>query len=205
MVSDRVIQNVGGWFLMIAGFICAIVLCFHPDEFVPGSVLDHAWVPVHLSLLVAFTLSVFGVTGVYNYLRNDNIGQNEITYVIAMLGSIWSVGLVVIEGFVLPGIASVSEKQVPLMQMMANGTSLEHLQPFFLLAILTWIFGWLLVGISLLKSNKTQKYIGMLVIVGAICVSIPTHFAGGLAAPLHILFSIIFGLSWILLGNRMRN
>lgn len=197
-------QNTGGISLMIAGLISAIALCFHPDEFIPGSVLLNSWKPVHLALLVAFTLSVFGIVGIFSFLKDEVSLFNNAAYFFGLIGCTWSVSLVVIELFVLPGIASHDGTIVPLMNMMDPGTSLETLQQFFFGVISIWILGWILVGVSLLRSNKLPKYTGSIVIVASICIAVPTHFAGGLSGILHILFSLLFGGSWILLGNSIR-
>ena len=44
---SKVMNKIAAYSMMIAGLAAAIALCFHPDEFVPGSVLLAAWKPVH--------------------------------------------------------------------------------------------------------------------------------------------------------------
>src|SRR3954465_6580078 len=95
-------QNIGGISLMIAGLIAGIALCFHPDEFIPGSVLLNSWKPVHLALLVAFTLSVLGIVGIFSFLKDEVSLFNNVAYIFGLIGCTWSVSLVVIELFVLP-------------------------------------------------------------------------------------------------------
>src|SRR6266850_2432602 len=202
--NSQTLQTTGGFSLIIAGLISAVALSFHPDEFIPGSVLLDSWKAVHVALLLAFTLSVIGVVGVFVFLKDEVSLLNRAAYLVGMTGCVWSVALVVIEIFVLPGIAAQAVVQIPLMDMMASGTSLEKLQPFFFSAVMVWILGWILIGISLMRSKRLPKYIGVLVVIASISIAVPTHFAGGFSTILHVLFSLLFGGSWFLLGNSIR-
>lgn len=197
------LAKIGGYSLIIAGLVSSIALCFHPDEFIPGSVLLDSWRPVHLALLFAFTISVFGVVGIFSSLNEKPNVLGIIAYTLGVIGCGWSAAVVVLEVFVLPVLASQSPQQVPLMDMMGSTTPFALLGKFFMSAVMIWIFAWVLIGIVLLRSPIFRKYIGILIIVASFAIAIPTHFAGGLSTPLHIIVSLLFGISWIVLGMRL--
>ncbi|MDI1233917.1 MAG: hypothetical protein PSX81_06530 [bacterium] len=197
-------QSIGGFCLILSGFIAAVALSFHPSKFIPGSALADLWSPTHLALLIAFTLSVIGMTGVYSFLKDEVTLFNRIAYIFGMIGSIWSVTIVVIEVFVLPAIPADSTHLMPLMDMTLLGESLNKLKVFFFCAVSFWLLGWILTGIALVMSNKLPAYIGYFLIGACIGLGILTLFTNGEFEMLHIVFGLIFGTSWILLGNSIR-
>lgn len=190
----------GGYSLIIAGIVSAIALCFHPDEFLPGSVLLSLWRPVHLALLFAFTISIFGVAGIFSTLTGKPNVLGVIAYLLGIIGCAWSAAVVVLEVFVLPAVASQATEQIPLMEMMSPATPFALLGKFFMSAVMIWIFAWVLIGIVLIRSDLFKRYVGILIIAASVAIAVPTHFAGGLSAPLHIVVSLLFGISWIVLG-----
>ena len=199
----NVLKTIGGYSLMIAGFVAAIALCFHPDEFVPGSVLLSAWRPVHLALLVAFTISIFGVVGVFTAMAGKPTGLGIAAFILGVIGSAWSAAIVVLEVFVLPPLAAQSEQQVPLMEMMGPTTPFHALGVYFMSAVMIWILAWVLIGVVLIRSHLFKKQVGILIIAASVAIAVPTHFAGDLNMPLHIIVSLLFGGSWIILGNAL--
>jgi len=195
------LRKSGGNQLMLAGGIAAIALCFHPDEFIPGSVLLSSWRPVHLALLLSFTISIFGVVGIFNSLSGKPNLLSMIAYTLGIIGCAWSAAVVVLEVFVLPVLASQATQQVPLMDMMAPTTAFNLTGKFFMSAVMIWIVAWILIGIVLLRNTQFKKYVGWLIIIASVAIAVPTHFAGGLSGVLHILVSLLFGISWMILGN----
>lgn len=200
---QNALKTIGGYSLMTAGLISAIALCFHPDEFIPGSVLLSLWRPVHLALLFAFTISIFGVIGLFNTLTGKPNVLGVIAFGLGVIGCAWSAAVVVLEVFVLPSLASQAGTQVPLMEMMSPTTPFHALGIFFMSAIMIWIFAWVLIGVVLLRNNLFKRYVGILIIVASVAIAIPTHFAGGLSGILHIIVSLLFGVAWIILGNAL--
>lgn len=200
---QNALKTIGGYSLMTAGLISAIALCFHPDEFIPGSVLLSLWRPVHLALLFAFTISIFGVIGLFNTLTGKPNVLGVIAFGLGVIGCAWSAAVVVLEVFVLPSLASQAGTQVPLMEMMSPTTPFHALGIFFMSAIMIWIFAWVLIGVVLLRNNLFKRYVGILIIVASVAIAIPTHFAGGLSGILHIIVSLLFGAAWIILGNAL--
>ncbi len=197
------LKTFGGYCLIISGLVSAIALCFHPDEFNPGSVLLDSWIWVHLALLFAFTISIFGVVGLFSTLIEKTHLLGMVAFILGVIGCAGSAAVVVLEVFVFPPLASQSTNQVPLMEMMSPTTPFHTLGVFFMSAVMTWIFAWVLIGIVLLRSNLFQRNVGILIIVASIAIAVPTHFAGGFSGILHIIFSLLFGASWVILGNAL--
>ena len=200
---QNLLKTIGGYSLIIAGLVAAIALCFHPDEFVPGSILLSSWRPVHLAMLFAFTISILGVAGLFSTLTGKPNALGVIAFISGVIGCAWSAAVVVLEVFVLPSLAAQADQQVPLMEMMGPGTPYRALQVFFMSAIMIWIFAWILIGIVLIRSNLFKRHVGILIIAASIAIAIPTHFAGGLSGALHIVVSLLFGISWVILGNAL--
>lgn len=198
---QNLLKTIGGYSLIIAGLVAAVALCFHPDEFIPGSILSNLWRPIHLALLFAFTISIFGVVGLFSALTGKPNGLGAIAFILGVIGCAWSVAVVVLEVFVLPSLAITAARQVPLMEMMGPGTPFRALQVFFMSAVMTWIFAWILIGVVILRNPLFKRHVGILIIAASIGIAIPTHFAGGLSVALHIVVSLLFGAAWITLGN----
>lgn len=200
---NKTFQSLGGFCMITAGILAGIAMGFRPDIKVPGSVLLASWYPVHLALLMAFTLSVPGIIGIFSYLKNETGVVNQLAYIMGLVGAVWSVAIVVIEMFVLPGIAAREEIQMPMMDMMAIGSSLETLKPFFFAAYFVWIGGWVLIGFSLAMSHKLPTYIGVMLIVSVLLMSALT-MAGFNSGMVHIVMGLLLGASWVLIGNSIR-
>lgn len=194
-------QSIGGCCLIIAGFTTAVALSFHPSKFIPGSVLSDLWSPVHLALLLAFTLSAIGMVGIYSFLKDEANLFNCIAYIIGIVGSIWSVAIVIIEVFVLADLPTDSAMEMPLMDIRLLGTTLNKMQVFFYTAVFCWLWGWTMTGFALVKSPKLPPYIGYIMICACTGIAVMTIFTGGASQMLHIVFSLFFGISWVLLGN----
>jgi hypothetical protein len=201
---NRTFQGLGGISLILAGCLAGIALSFRPDASVPGNILLASWYPVHIALLIAFSLSVLGIIGIFSFLKHEVTFLNQVAYVVGMIGSIWSVSIVVIEIYVLPGIAAKEQIQMPMMDMMALGSSLEALKPFFFAAVIVWVLGWVLIGVSLIMSNKLPKYVGFMMIGSILLMSVVPMAVGTVSSMLHMIFALVFGASWVLLGNSIR-
>ena len=85
--------------------------------------------------------------------------------------------------------------------MMSPTTPFHALGVFFMSAIMIWIFAWVLIGVVILRSHLFKRHIGILIIAASVAIAVPTHFAGGLSGILQIVVSLLFGVSWIVLGN----
>ncbi len=197
-------QSIGGFCLIAAGFIAGVGLSLHPSQFIPGNALDDLWSPAYFALLIAFTLSVIGMVGIYSFLKDEVSIFNRMAYVIGMIGSVLSVTIIIVEVFVLPGMSSHSTGQLPLMDLTLLGESLNKLKVFFYFAVAIWLLGWVLTGIALVMSKKLPTYIGFVLIAACIGLGILTLFTNGGFEMLHIIIGLFFGASWILLGNSIR-
>jgi hypothetical protein len=201
---NRTFQGLGGFSLITAGILAGIALSFRPDASVPGNILLASWYPVHIALLIGFSLSVLGIIGIFSFLKHEVNLLNQVAYVVGMIGSVWSVSIIVIEIFVLPGIYAKEKIEMPMMDMMAIGTSLEALKPFFFAAMSVWVLGWVLIGISLVMSDKLPKYVGYMMIASILLMAVVPLVVGSVSSLLHMIFALIFGASWVLLGNCIR-
>ncbi len=201
---NRIFQGLGGFSLIAAGILAGVALSFRPDASVPGNLLLASWYPVHIALLISFSLSVLGIVGIFSYLKHELTLLNQVAYFVGLIGSVWSVAIVVIEIYVLPGIASREQIQMPMMDMMAIGTSLEALQPFFFSALIVWVLGWVLIGFALVMSNKLPKYVGFMMIGSILLMYVVPMMVGSLSSMLYMVFALIFGASWVLIGNCIR-
>ncbi len=196
-------QSIGGLCLIVAGVIAGVALSFHPTTFIPGSAIDNLWSPVHLALLIAFTLSVIGLVGVYSFLKDEVTTLNKAGFIIGMIGSIWSVCVIIIEVFSLQQLGH-DTSIMPLGNVTLLGQSLNKLRVFFYVAVSLWLSGWILMGISLVMSDKLPVYIGYTLIGSCVGFGAIIGFTDGGFEMLHIILSLCFGASWVLLGNAIR-
>lgn len=194
----------GGSCLIVAGAIAAVALSFHPSQFIPGSAANDLWSPVHLALLIAFTLSVIGQVGVFSFLKDEVTVLNMAASMIGLVGSIWSVSVIIIEVFSIQQSGYEATLSMPLGDVPLLGHALNKLSIFFFVAVSLWLTGWMMTGIALVMSKKLPAYIGYILIASCLGFGIVIGFTDGGFEMLHIVLSLCLGISWLLLGNYIR-
>lgn len=199
-VETAVLVRSGAIALMAAGVLGGVALCFHPDEFVPGCLQTAAWKPVHGALLVAFLLSVPGVLAIH-LAQADKAGRlGRWGFRLAFVGSILSVSLVVCEAFVLPVIDASRPHPDALMVLLDPAGPLGALGMLFFSVVPVWIFGYVLLGIAVVRAGVLPRASGWLLGGASLLTAVPVHFLGGLGPAVHLLSGISLGAAWAWLG-----
>jgi hypothetical protein len=187
-----------GLLLAVAGAIAAVALVFHPDELHPGGITDPRWVPVHLALLVSFTLSVPGVVGLWSSQRRALPGWGHWAFLLALVGCTLSVAMVAIEAFALPVAAAHDPR--PMMDLLAPDGPYAGAGLLFGIGFLAWIPGWVAAGIATARSGVFPPAVGIALALGAVGVAVPIHFVGGVGLGAHALAGFGFGAAWLVAG-----
>ena len=187
-----------GILLAVAGAIAAIALVFHPDELHPGGIADPRWIPVHLALLVSFTLSVPGVVGLWQSQHRALPGWGHAAFLLALVGCVLSVAMVTIEAFALP-VAAANDPR-PMMDLLSPDGPYAGAGVLFGIGFLAWIPGWVAAGIATARSGVFPPAVGIALAVSAVGVAVPVHFIGGIGLGAHALAGFGFGAAWLVAG-----
>jgi hypothetical protein len=194
------LMRAGAFALMGAGALAGIAICFHPDEMVAGCLQSAAWRPVHLALLVGFLLSVPGVLSIHLAQRDRAGALGGWAFGLAFIGSILSVSLVVCEAFVLPVIDAARPHPEALMTLLDPKGPLGALGTFFFSVVPVWIFGYVLVGVSVVRARVPPPGCGWLLVAASLLSAVPVHFLGGAGPFVHLLSGASLGAAWMWLG-----
>ncbi|MBM4365830.1 MAG: hypothetical protein FJ102_06410 [Deltaproteobacteria bacterium] len=184
--------------LALAGLIAAIAMPFHPNELAEGALLDSRWLPVHVGLLVAFTLSIPGLLGLWLVQRPLLARWGHGAFFLALVGCGLSVGMVALEVGAFPGIARTDPR--PLMALMGPETPYWPSGLLFGTGFLTWIPGWMAVGVATATAGAFPRPLGVAITVCSAAVAVPIHFVGGGGEFLHALTGGAFGAAWLAAG-----
>ena len=159
----------GGVSLLVAGIANALFwLPVIPIGTFAGAAasLSPLWVPSQLLHTLAATLALFGLVGLYARL-GDQIRRLELTgFVLALFGTGFYLADAVLALVVFP-IAATSAPSL----IAADGAL--NMSPAYTAFGVTFVVGYILFGIALLRASALPRVATLLLIVGAILANLP--------------------------------
>jgi hypothetical protein len=183
----------GGLSLLVAGIANALFwLLVIPIGTFAGAAasLSPLWVPSQLLHTLAATLALFGLVGLYARL-GDQIRRLELTgFVLALFGTGFYLADAVLALVVFP-IAATSAPSL----IAADGAL--NMSPAYTVFGVTFVVGYILFGIALLRASALPRVATLLLIVGAILANLPPGLV-----PMLILIAggVVWGIGATWLG-----
>lgn len=144
--------------------------------------LNPLWVPSQFLHTLAALLALFGLVGLYARQAKGNGWLGLLGFVLALFGTGFYLADAVIGLVVLPILATSAPTLVA-----ADGAL--NMSPAYIVFAVTFMVGYILFGIALLRENSLPRAATLLLIVGAILVSLPVGLV-----PMLIL--IVGGVLW---------
>jgi len=168
-MSTQTLIRWSGLALVIGGLIQIVVGFLHPDDNVPGSLLNPMYVTVHLIAAVGFMAMAFGLIGLY--LRQVESGGklNFIAFLVAFVGTVLTVGFVIDEAFFLVDLAQRNPAVQILNDFAPNATpAVQGYVPVLLGGLLIYLLGYILTGIVTFRAGVLPRWVGALIGIGVV-------------------------------------
>jgi hypothetical protein len=186
------ITRVSGILLLVGGVLVAISWSFHPLDPDPHTMQSTRWLVVHGLAGIGLALTVPGLLGLYNRLAAESGVGGLIGFILAAVGTALMAGTILfIEVGTLPLIATLPNAEEVL------NTFPPAFMAVFGVTLLTFILGYILLGIVTWRSAVLPRTAGLLLLVGA-----PLFAAPAPPTPIIVntIGAILFGLGYAWLG-----
>jgi len=157
----------------------------------PAMVQNPAWIPVNIFLLIATLLLIPGLIGLYLRLSEKTGTLGIMAFYITLLAVIWYACIQFYETFFWPVIAAESQT---LFQAVGFSPTNKLVFIQFMLSGVTWLIGFILLGIFTYRSNVIKKWAIFFYTIGAVLFGI------GMAFPIRTLGLILFCIGMIKYG-----
>ena len=124
---------------------------------------NNIWIILNSGLFISIFFIVVGFIGVF-ILLNNNKNYSIIGFILLLLGLFWFGSIQYYETLIYPIAAKYS---VDVFNQIGMNMKNNLLMIAFLLSGIPWFLGFLIFGISMIKSKIFNKYIVILLIIGA--------------------------------------
>lgn len=192
-MSPSTLIRASGLATLVGGAFFALFPLLHPDHSVAGYT-SAAWVPVHMLPNVGAILVLFGLVGllVRQLERAGLFGV--VAFVVAFVGTASFVMGAMIEAFIIPFVGLQSPDG-------AEGPPPPGVGEAFLVIMLLFALGHLLLGIATYRARVLARSVGMMM-VGAVAQLIVPRLAeiGPALDPLWVIGPVLHGVALAWLG-----
>jgi len=182
----------GGAALMVNGLLFAMAQLVHPQDVDPNALLHPWWSPIHVLVAVAFAAGAFGVVQLGKAQADKSGRLGKIAVGIALFGAIMSAIASFVE-VVLPSLVAAQPGPKSMTAMLDPSGPVPWALPIFLLTLVGFLFGYILMGIAIMRAGVLPRLAGLVLIISTLA-----HFT-----PIHIVKAtsgVVFGLTLIWLG-----
>ena len=189
--------HLSGLALVVGAALWTFASIFHPNNFNPNALVDRFWVRVQTALIFFNALSVLGVVGLYLRLEEQTGIVGLIGFVLALLGSAFTVATSVDFAYVLPLVAKQTTPPKSLNDLIKPGGPVAWALPLSGTYLLFFVPGYILLGIVTMTGGVLPSLAGLLLIIGIVA-----SVVGVFGSPIFILRRIggvVFGvwLAWL--------
>jgi len=190
-MSSRFIR-VSGILLLVSGLLVAISWSFHPFDPDHHAMQSTRWLLVHGLASIGLVLCVPGLMGLYSQLADEGGILGLISFILATIGTALLAGMILfIEVAALPLIATLPDAEELL-----NATPPAFMATFAM-TVLSFVLGFILLSIVLLRSTTLPRRAGLLLLIGAPLFAAPVPPA---PVIVNTIGAVLFGLGYIWLG-----
>src|SRR5438309_2938708 len=156
---------------MMAGGACIVIFVLvHPQgEFTPAVMAGTQAQVAHTFHFVGATLAAFGLAGLlaHQVERHDRLAL--VGVIVAFFGAVWFSGLGVLSFAGLPFIA----KHDPALLLATGAFWNDAPNPVFLLGLVSFVLGFVVLGVALLRGKGLPRWSGLLLILGSVLSAPP--------------------------------
>jgi hypothetical protein len=142
-----------GLAFMIAGLLFGTFMFFHPSNDFQGA-LNPIWTPVHVLWLVSYLLILLGLNVLPRQSANTVGRLDSIAYLLAFLGTALSLPIAVWDSFIVPYLAVHAPDMIKQIEELSLETPVLAFRIIFFIAVITFSLGFMLIGLSILRSPR---------------------------------------------------
>jgi hypothetical protein len=194
MSSTRLIRWSGAA-LAVAGILAALSFLFHPLVPELGDMQTPRWLAAHALSGIAFIFMLPGFAGLYAHVAEKSGALGLAGFVLVSIASALMGGLLLFVESVLLPVASTNPAFVSLTDPASEVYRGTLALPLFLGTSLLFAVGFVLLGMTVVRSSSLPKLAGYLLIAGGVFFSLPVP-------PVPVLFNTT---GMVLLGAGLAN
>jgi hypothetical protein len=170
LVSTDGLQRWSGLSLAAGGICIAIFVLVHPQgEFTPGVMAGSQAQVAHTFHFIGASLATLGLAGLLGRLVERRGRLALVAVVLAFFGTVWFSGLGMLSFAALPFIASHDPQLIVPSGAFWNETP----NPIFIVGLVCFVLGFVLLGIALLRGIGLPRWSGALLILGVLLTAPP--------------------------------
>jgi hypothetical protein len=190
-----------GFMLIIAGLLLGSFMFFHPANN-PQGALEPIWVPVHVMWLISYLLIICGFVPLYLPFIASNGLLATVSYYLAVIGTVLSVPIAVWDAFIVPYLAKHAPDFIFQIEEISMETPVLVFRVLFFFTMLAFSLGFLLYGISAVRSHLLPTMMGLCLACGAPMFWVGALFVskGSLGNLVTEIGAFLFGVGLVLLG-----
>ena len=183
---------------LLAGIFTALFWFIHPDAGLTNMAarLTGRWEFAYVLFVGVLVLTLFGLIGLYVRQLEKAKAIGFIGFFLAFIGTAIFIGAGIFDGFVSPILAQSGATQFLLD---AKGALLTHLSPLFIFGGLSFAIGFILFGITIIRTKIFPRWTGILLILSAPILGLSPL----MPAMARTWGSVVFGLTIATLGFKL--
>ncbi len=183
--------------LVLGGIISIGRTILHPDETVPGALVNPLWTPVHIAAAISFMLLAFGLVGLYVWQARASGNFGFIAFALAFFGSVILVALTLDEAFFIHDIAIHNSSVQTLSDFFASADpDLRGYSLIFSGGGFIYLVGYTLMGVAIARAGVFPRWAGWALAFGSV-LSFGTAFGFIL---IRVIGGVLYGIAFAYLG-----
>ena len=153
---------------VLSGVLDAIAILMLPSAFRTNAVQSNLWTPAFTIGMFAFLLAVLAIVGIHVRQSEAAGTLGLIGFVLAVFSSALFVGVFMIQGYVLPVLATQPNALKTANELLGPTGPLAGFFPIFLLTLLLFNLGFILFSISIMRAGVLPRWAGLLLLIGTV-------------------------------------
>jgi hypothetical protein len=165
-MSTYVKKQSNGLALMLAGILFGVFMFFHPPNN-PTGALNPIWAPIHLMWFISYLLILFGLIDIYPILVSLSVRMGRLAWSLSFLGTALSLPVAAWDAFIVPYLAVHAPEMITQVEETSMELPILTFRLIVYLTIIIFSFGFVLMGISIIRSRVMPRIAGLMVLIGA--------------------------------------
>lgn len=139
-----------------------------PVMFDPHPYVSRLMTPAHVLYWVSFLLLLIGLPGLHEAQAHRSGRLGAVGFLLALAGSAFGMAVAVVGAHVLPLIGATSGENVTEADFLRPGSPVGFLLPIVILLVLTFMPGYVILGVAALRAQVFPRWCAVLLIVGVV-------------------------------------
>jgi hypothetical protein len=193
--------RLSGLLLIVAGILFSSFMFFHPPNNPQGALQD-IWVPVHFAWFLSYLLIICSFIPLYVTLGTSQNSLMTISYWLSFLGTVLSLPIAVWDSFVVPYLAKHAPDFILQIEEISPETPVLTFRIIVFLTVFIFSLGFLLYGISIIRTSIAPVIVGICLAVGAPLFWVGALFVskGSLGNLITEIGAFLFGVGLLIFG-----